>query len=149
MAISERLVCKRDDGGVSIIVLAEGTTKERGEQDAIKQGLTNFRWMPLENLPTDREFRDAWCDVTNGLSIDMDLSKAKDIQISRLRLKRDELLKKYDGLGFQAMDIGDNDKLSEVRTKKQELRDATNALKALTPDSIKQIKDATPSLEGF
>lgn len=150
MAVTEKLVCKRADGGVSIMHLTHEGTKERAEADAQAQGFTSWRWMPAEAIPSDREFRDAWQDSSEDVTIDIDLSIARDIQLERLRTKRNDLLsKKYDAQMLQAIESADTTKQAEVATKKQALRDSTNNLKVLNPTSIADIKAATPSLEGF
>lgn len=150
MAITEKLVCTRADGGVSIMHLTDEGTKERAEADAQVQGFTAWRWMPAEAIPTDREFRDAWTDETEDLDININLTQAKDIQLERLRTKRNALLKdKYDVQMLLAIETADAVRQAEVITTKQQLRDSTEELKALTPTSIAEIKAATPSLEEF
>lgn len=98
-------------------------------------------------IPKDRTFRDAW--THDGKSFGHDLNKAKEIQLKRIRAQRDPLLYKYDALQLRANDLGDSESLIEIKKKKQKLRDSTNALKALNPSSIDEIKSSIPDLSIF
>lgn len=93
----------------------------------------------------DMEFRNAW--IQNGKGISHDFEKAKQIQLTKLRFERDALLTKYDGLHARAKDIGTRDDAKKVQAIKQQLRDATTALKNSAPASIDEIKSLTPNLK--
>lgn len=54
-----RLIYTRpEDGGVSIIVPAEGVTPEQAAL-AVPQGV-EYQVVDVADIPTDRTFRDAW-----------------------------------------------------------------------------------------
>lgn len=108
----------------------------------------NPRVINESEIPPSREFRDAWEDQESK-GIVHNLAKAKDIQLNRLREKRDSLFNKYDGLMNKANDLEDVQAQTEIKLKKQKLRDATEVLKALNPTSIEDIKAATPTLEEY
>jgi hypothetical protein len=118
-------------------------------QLSIPDGAINPRSIKDEHIPPSREFRNAWCDLTPEPIVDFDFLKAKDIQLTRLRSKRDSLLDKYDKLMAKAVDMNDSVEQGILRTKKQELRDATEQLKDLSPKSIEEIKDATPDMDKY
>ena len=51
-------------------------------------GALNVREARVIDFPSSSEFRMAWCDTQPGTQIDIDLDKAKAIQLERLREKR-------------------------------------------------------------
>jgi hypothetical protein len=93
---------------------------------------------------TDREFRMAWKDLGNG-NLDHDLTKAKDIQLDRVRKKRDKKLEALDVDMLRAIEAGDTQTKASLLIEKQRLRDLTEPLKNLTPVDIQEIKDAMPA----
>jgi hypothetical protein len=155
-----RIVYTRIDGVVCIVNAAPKIdlekvlgklTQEQYEahvwSKSIPENAINAIYIPDDMILPDREFRDAW--THDGKEFSHDFPKAKNIQLERVRKIRDALLIKYDGLQNRANDLGDNAALNELKIKKQELRDCTNALKDLTPTSIEHIKNATPDLSNY
>lgn len=125
------LVGKRTDGGVSIIYPAPGATEEAAFREELLQDFVSHRLMNKDELPASREWRNAWCDTTDLPSIDIDMSKAKEIALEKLRFKRDAALKKLDEQTLIALGKGDDIKRIEIEQEKQKLRDATEPLKAI------------------
>jgi len=150
-----------EDGGVSIVCPAPKSsieqmvgslTDEQYEalvmERSIPENAINVREIEDTDFPTVDGFRDAWED--GGDKININLIKAKDINLGRLRQKRDSLLDTYDKLLARAMEIGTEQEVDNLKTKKQQLRDATEPLKALTnPTSIDEIIQLTPSLDEY
>ena len=106
----------------------------------------SHRQMPDEVIPADRTFRNAWDDATPELTIDIDMAKARDIHLSRIREQRNAELSKLDIEAIKAQDMGNVETLAQIRARKQELRDlpaalaptlasanSTDALKAIQP----------------
>jgi len=144
-----KTVIKCADGSVSVMTLIAGAN----EAEAIeKWKLVNpddyisYRQMPDSAIPTDRTFRDAWADITSELTIDIDMAKARAIHLERIRIKRNAELSKLDIQATKAQDVGDAETLTQIRARKQELRDlpatlaptlasaaSVNALKAIQP----------------
>jgi len=96
-------------------------------------------------IPTDRTFRDAWADTTPELTIDVDMGKARDIHLESIRIKRNAELSKLDIQATKAQDIGDVDALTQIRVRKQELRDlpvtlAPSLASAVSVDALKAIQ---------
>jgi hypothetical protein len=90
-----------------------------------------FRFINQEDYPKDTYFIDAWCDVTPESRIDIDCTKAKEIELTRMREKRQ---KEFEALGFPVRLHPELEKsvLSDkTRIKLQELRDKTEPLKSL------------------
>lgn len=138
-----RPVGHRDGEGVSIVVPAPKESLEKlfgpMTDDAYRAHViersipkgVDFREITDDDLPSTREFRNAWCDVTPESRIDIDLSKAKNIQLDRLRLARNEALKESDILMTRVLEDSDSQAINALKTKRQALRDATEPLKAL------------------
>jgi|TARA_R110000868_G_scaffold89762_2_gene249686 multidrug efflux pump subunit AcrB len=105
----------------------------------------SHREMPEEAIPLDRTFRDAWADTTPELTIDIDMAKARSIHLERIRIKRNTELSKLDIQATKAQDIGDTETLTQIRVRKQELRDLPSTLastiaSAVSVDALKAIQ---------
>ena len=111
-------------------------TQEQYEEHVLTRtvrmpGAFGERFIDDADLPSTREFRNAWCDVTPESRIDIDLERAKTIKLDQMRKERQ---KKFEELGFptrlnpelEAAIIS-----QETRDKLKDLRDATEPLKAL------------------
>ena len=146
-----------EDGGVSIVIAASKEdiekvlgplTQEEYEAHVIERSIpanaTRVKRIEDSGIPADREFRNAWVDVTAAAKIDIDLVKAKDIKLTELRAARDAELAKLDKDFMIALERGED--LEAIKARKQELRDATEPLKNLEVSGInnkvtlKQIK---------
>lgn len=142
-----KIIIKTTDG-VAVMSLAEGADFE---DVLFKWKLVNpgkyisHREMPDEAIPTDRYFRDAWEDTTPELVIDINMAKARDIHLNRIREQRNDELSKLDIEAIKAQDIGDVNALAKIRARKQELRDlpailAPTLASALSVDELKAIQ---------
>ena len=105
----------------------------------------SHRQMLDSAIPSDRTFRDAWADITPELTIDIDMAKARDIHLERIRTKRNAELFKLDVQATKAQDIGDAETLAQIRARKQELRDlpvtlAPTLASAASVDALKAIQ---------
>ena len=140
----KRIIYTTIEGGVCVVVPAPKEAIEKvlgpltqAEYEAhvlersIPVDAINVRSIEDIDIPANREFRNAWCDVTPETTIDIDLGRAKDLKLKELRVIRDVALDKLDKEFMKALDIGDAVELEKVRVKKQILRDFTNDLKAL------------------
>ena len=105
----------------------------------------SHREMPDDAIPTDRTFRDAWADTTPELTIDVDMAKARNIHLSRIREQRNVELAKLDVEAIKAQDMGNAETLAQIRARKQELRDlpatlAPTLASAVSVDALKAIQ---------
>lgn len=143
-----KTVIKLASGGVAIMTLVNGADEI---QEIEKWKLSNpeqyvsHRQMPDNVIPTDRTFRNAWADITSELTIDVDMAKARDIHLESIRIKRNAELSKLDIQAIKAQDIGDTDALTQIRARKQELRDLPVTLapilaSAVSVDALKAIQ---------
>ncbi len=147
---------RAEDNGLSIVTAApkEHLEKVLGPLTDLQYLLEVYKSIPQNaikvrevsdaDIPTDREFRDAWCDTTDLPSIDIDNQKAKNIALERMRKKRNDALDLLDKTAIQALEDGVD--ITAIKIRKQALRDATEPLKALEvsgvndPELITQIK---------
>ena len=69
--MDKRIIYKNDDGSISIIIPADcGLTVEQIAQKDVPTGL-NYKIVDVSEVPSDREFRDAWtiddAELTDGV----------------------------------------------------------------------------------
>lgn len=150
-----KIVIKCVDGTVQIMTLDKDSIELRGK--AVTEELAMNRWkarypdlyaghreMPDEAIPVLgselRKWRAAWTDATPETVIDICMVKARDIHLSRLRLKRNEELAKLDIEYVKTQDMGDDEKLMQIRKRKQWLRDLPKTIKEYI-DNAKNIED--------
>ena len=138
-----------DDGGLSIIIPAARVDIEKilGPmtddqyishvwESSVPKDAINPRYIDDGGLPKDREFRNAWVDITPDNSINIDCGKARNIKLEELRSLRNAELAKTDSEFVRALESGDTEKLELIKIRRQKLRDATDALKAIEADGI-------------
>jgi hypothetical protein len=143
-----KTVIKCTDGSVAVMTLIEGAdiNEAIGKWKQVHPNkYLSHREMPDAAIPTDRTFRDAWADTTSERIIDIDMAKARDIHLGRIRIKRNAELSKLDIQAIKAQDIGDAETLTQIRVRKQELRDLPTILasafaSAASVDALKKIK---------
>lgn len=116
---------------VTIEFSAEGLT-ERIPVWEKNPDYVSWRVASTEDLPGDREFRNAWCDETPTKTVDIDLAKAKEIALAKLRKDRDVTLAELDKQTVIAVGKGDEAARILIESQKQELRDATEPLKRVS-----------------
>jgi len=117
--------------GIAIMQLIEGDIIEEVIKFEENTGLDviNIRELNDSDVPTSREFRDAWDDITEESKIDINGYKAKEILLKELRTTRSIEFEKLDRDFIIALDRDDTSKLAEIRIKKEELRNITEPLK--------------------
>jgi len=99
--------------------------------DSIPEGIDSYREVESEDIPASREFRNAWVDVDETTKVNVCCCKAKEVALGELRRKRNKELDKSDRILMSLLDREENEKLAELRIKRQKLRDSTEKLKAL------------------
>lgn len=93
-------------------------------------------------LAMDRTFREAWTWATDAPVIDIDMEKAKQVHVARLREERAAILADLDVAYQRADESGDAAAKAKIAAEKQVLRDITEDPRiaaATTPDDLKKI----------
>ncbi len=145
-----KTVIKCTDGSVAVMTLVEGAdlkTALRKWGDANPGKYLSHRNMEDSAIPKDREFREAWADITPEPMIDIDMVKARAIHLNRIRVKRNVELARLDIEAIRAEDMGLVDELTKIKAKKQILRDLPQTIqidldKAKTVEELKAIQPA-------
>lgn len=106
-------------------------------EDQLK--VASFREIPVTGIPQDRTFRNAWEDTTPALTVDINMSKARNIWRDKMRDQRAPLIAALDVEYLKALETGAN--TSAIVANKQALRDVTKdpiIEAAQTPDDLKK-----------
>ena len=143
-----KTIIKCTDGSVAVMTLVAGADEAEALEKWKLVNLNTYvshRQMPDSAIPTDRTFRNAWADTTPELTIDVDMAKARAIHLESIRIKRNAELSKLDVQATKAQDIGDTETLTQIRVRKQELRDlpatlAPTLASAASVDALKAIQ---------
>jgi len=122
---------ERSGGSVSIMrILLNSSIEEElakwPEED--RASVVSYKEIDESEIPTDRHFREAW-----DYDLKINMGKARDIHMDRIRAARDEKLK--------ALDI-ETMKGRDVQAEKQALRDIPQTLDlstATTPEELKAL----------
>ena len=90
----------------------------------------------------DRTFRDAW--VVEGGNLQVDMPKARDIHMARIRVVRDVELTRLDVPFIRALEEGDAAEQNRIKEVKQALREIPGAILPLldaskTPEELNQV----------
>lgn len=143
-----KIIIKCVDNSIAVMTLVDGADFSealRKWKDVNLGKYFSHREMPDEAIPTDRTYRNAWSDTTPELVIDIDMTKAREIHLNNIRIKRNAELAKLDVEAIKAQDMGDTEALTRIRARKQELRDlpatlAPTLANAVTTDDLKAIQ---------
>ena len=144
-----KIIIKKTFGGVAIMTLvndADEAEAIRKWKSANPEAYVSHRQMPDDVIPLDRTFRDAWADITPELTIDVDMTKARNIHLESIRIKRNAELSKLDIEAIKAQDMGNVETLAQIRARKQELRDlpATLAPTLFSASSVDELEAIKP-----
>ncbi len=140
------IIIKCDDGTVSILHPTNPKADDV-EVDLLiakweSSGKKSVSWRrgTKSHIPTDRTFRNAWKDDSPRVSVDM--VKARDIHMDRIRAKRDAKLAALDVDALKTLESGDATLIASVASKKQALRDIPQNFdlsKAKEPEALKKL----------
>lgn len=127
-----------EDGGVSLVIPAPGID----EAEALKSvpAGVDYHIMPMEEVPDDRVFRNAW--IKDGKKIGHDLNKAKEIAHEKRRNAR--------AAEFAPLDVEATipSKAAQAESKRQTIRDKYDAMQNAinTSASIEVLKNTISSI---
>lgn len=95
-----------------------------------------------ESTKIDDFFFDAYT-VSSSAEIEVNFTKAKEIQKNKWRYLRSEILSKLDIEFMRAIETGDTTKQDLIKSQKQALRDVTSIE---LQDSLEEIKNTIPDI---
>jgi len=134
---------------VSIVIPCKGIDEQHLSDEAVFQramvksipaDALNPQTTTVDQIPTDRTFRNAW--EHGGDKIRVNMERARGIHLDRIRAVRDEALTKLDVETMIAVGKGDTGARDAVEAQKQKLRDIPQTLdlsQATTPEELKAI----------
>lgn len=124
-----KILYTRQDGGVSIVIPAEGKTQEEVISKAVPNDAINIRVISDSDIPASREFRDAWVDVEEGSQIDISVERAKELALQHLRRVRDLKFIETDARYIASLSKGED--TSAIVAEQVMLRNITEDIKAI------------------
>lgn len=104
---------------------------------AIPEGVTSWRRISPAELPSDREFRNAWRD--EGAAIGHDMAKARELRLAKLRRERVGQLEQLDRDWMRAMGQKRSADADDIEAQRQALRDM--------PTRVQPLLDAAQTVE--
>lgn len=147
---TKRIVYTRPDGGLSIIAptpdFVKGCKSLRAALAIIRakdvpKDAVNVMVCDAADLPQDRTYRDAWC-CQDSKNIEIDMPKARDIHMGKIRASRNAALEREDTALMRAVESGNESAVRAVAKHKQKLRDIPQTFdlsRAETPDELKSL----------
>ena len=131
------------EGGVAIAIPAPDVDIKTVVARDIPQSC-DYKIVDSAKLPNDRTFRGAW-----RIDCTVDLDKAKEIWLDKIRIVRNERLKELDIEWMRAMENGEHKEASNIAAVKQSLRDVTERKDIHTCKTADSLKKYWPQvLEG-
>lgn len=101
----------------------------------VPQGLDS-RIIDVDQLPSDRTFRDAWTDDLPTETVDVDYAKACDIKMAEIRAKRDEKLAELDIETMKGVDVQSEKQVLRDLPEKVELPETVEELAKFIPEEL-------------
>lgn len=139
--MSKRIVFKNIDGSCGVIIPVDlSFSIEEIAKRNVPEGL-DYKIIDISDLPEDRYFRNAW-EYEGTISINM--SKARDIHMNKIRVLRDSKLKELDVPNISAISRGDKATALAIEAKKQVLRDIPQTFDLSVYTTPEDLKNAIP-----
>lgn len=85
--MTQRIIYTTPEGNVCVVIPAPGFTAQDCMKDVPVSAVAS-EVVPVEDIPSDRTFRNAWKRGEQGKRIGVDMVKAKDISHEKRRAKR-------------------------------------------------------------
>ena len=106
--------------------------------DDPKSKRINHKIVPHDYVPSNWQFRNAFTD--NGLAVVVDMDKAREIQLNRIRVARNAKLKDLDVPFMRALESGNQTAIQMITEQKRILRDLPKTFDittgVLTPEQL-------------
>ncbi|MCK5603008.1 hypothetical protein KAR91_14085 [Candidatus Pacearchaeota archaeon] len=136
---NKRIVINNGDGTVSIVIPIKPIEKVIKKLE-LKDG--KYRIVDIDALPSDRLFRNAWTDDNQTDTVDVDITRAKEMTHCFRRDYRDKLMKPLDILATVPH------KAVEAESKRQEIRDDNDQMQ-INIDSADNSDTLRAIIESF
>lgn len=107
-----------------------------------ERAVVRYRKINPDDLPKDRTYRNALKD--DGVKLDFDMVKAREIHKNRLRRARAKLFEENDLALRDAIIENDDAKLSDATKRRDDLRDVTAFTGIDAAQAIEELKAAIP-----
>lgn len=136
--MTQRIVYTSLEGNVCVVVPAPGFSAQDCMKDVPAATLDVPEVVPVEDIPSDRTFRNAWKKGEQGKRIGVEMVKAKDITHEKRRAKRAAELAPLD------VEATIPSKAAQAEAARQAIRDRyaviqTSIDAATTPEQLKAI----------
>jgi hypothetical protein len=133
------ILSSEDNHSVDIVYPIECTLEEVIEKDVLPY-TTNYIVVDIKDLPP-RRFYPSMRLIDKQLSFD--IPTCKKMLLSWMRNDREIKFKNLDKEFMIALETGDQEKMEEIKSKKQQLRDIT---KTELPDTIEELIEFYPDI---
>lgn len=111
-----KLLYSLENGEIVIVV----GKNEKALWDALPQNAIRPRMIEDKDIPTIREYREAWCDALAGSQIDICHKKAKEIALKKMKQQADYFIRE---LNIKSIEhINTPNKLLEINNVITEIR---------------------------
>jgi hypothetical protein len=142
-----KIIYTNTEGTVSVVHPApEVLDQENGIERVIKRSVPEgvpYQIVEDKDIPIDRTFRMAWKEVQG--KIDVDMSKAMEIHMEKIRAARDKVLSETDVEITKALEAGDTPTINRLRGERQKLRDIPQTFDLSTATTPEELKVLWPS----
>ena len=146
----KKIIYTRHDGGLSVVHPVINTVPEREnitEEQALERALKKLpadaiNPQVVDEIPTDRTFRNAWKAGVGA--VEHDMAKCREIHKDRLRVLRAPKLAAADVEFMKALEAGQP--TSQIVAYKQALRDVTADPAIEAAKSPEELKAVLPSV---
>jgi hypothetical protein len=128
-----KIIYTQDDGTIAVIHPAPNALKKMSIEQIARKDVPagkEYRIIPDDAIPGDREFRNAWRADLARARVTIDAPAAVQILVDRLRVRRNTALDRLDKDAARAADQGLDGDLAAIRQRKQVLRDLPSDLTA-------------------
>lgn len=140
-----RIIYQNNEGGCSVVIPApeSGLTIEEIAAKCVPAG-TPYKVVPVNEIPSDRTYRNAWVADTVGGKVNHDMPKAREIHKGHMRRARTPLMAALDVAYTRADEKGHAGaaEKAQIAAQKQALRDVTadaGIAAATTPEELKAV----------
>jgi len=128
------------NGQVAVIIPVDASLSI--EEIAAKDVPSGVSYKIVDSLDIENDYFNAY-EFNEETGVEVNINKAKAIHLDKFREARKPKLQKLDVEYMKAIEVQDSEKVSQVVSQKQELRDVT---KTPLPDTLPEIKAVWPEI---